>query len=85
MKSPVQTEAFSRKPQARVVQTIDGARKRPYKRVPSALTPEQRIEAVNSLRAGRNVHQVACELSCAPWVVMELWLRAETRELRRVA
>jgi hypothetical protein len=85
MTSRVQTEASPRKPQSRAVQSIENARKRPYKRVPSALTVEQRAEAVNSLRAGRNVHQVACEFSCAPWVVMELWVRAETRELRRAA
>jgi hypothetical protein len=71
--------------QRRKVEGIDSPKQRAYKRVPSALTPEQRIQAVQSLRAGRNVHQVACELSCAPWVVMELYIRAEIRDLRRAA
>ena len=80
-----QSAPGSRVPQSRAAQVTGIQSKRSYKRVPSALTLEQRAEAVGWLRAGRNVHQVACELSCAPWVVMELWVRAETRELRRAA
>jgi hypothetical protein len=74
-----QSEASCEKRQGAKLESIASVRKRPYKRVPSALTPAQRLQAVQSLQAGRNVHQVACELSCAPWVVMELWVRAEFR------
>lgn len=55
------------------------------KRVPSCLTPAARAEVVMAARAGRSIHQVAYEHSCAEAVVTELWLRDIERRLMSLA
>ena len=68
------------------LQTSVKRRDRVYaKRVPSCLTPAARAEAVMSARAGRSIHQVAYEHSCAEAVVTELWFRDIERRLMALA
>ncbi len=73
--------------QSRGPQAIEPKPNRAYRnpaRVPSVVPCTRRTEALQSVRAGRSLHQAAAGVPCSTLVVIEEWLRSIDRQLAEI-